>query len=104
MLENSWNPDNWLNTLIGYCWWAGYINVYYSNPNPPFMAVDLRSDSHSVVATDFTADNTSCFIGSHLGSNNSSSGGNTLFLDASVVWLPMGATQKRFDMLLNVYY
>ena len=96
-------PADWVYSYISYCWWAGYS--YAFGPTPQGIASRYLDSASTVLCSDmsFPADGAP-FTGSHLGTSGGSTGGNVLYNDGRVVWVPFRAMSYRQTYFMQFYF
>lgn len=95
----NWQPNDWTQTYLSYCWWAGYTSGFGGTPIS--IVRKIHDPAGAVLCTDYstvTANNAS-FPGNHVESNGITFGGNVLYHDGHVAWKPFST--MKLEMLFN---
>ncbi len=109
--QSNWNPNDWVQTYVGYPCWEGYRSTQDSANVLPGLVADSPIDSSDrLLAGDLITvarNNGTQVLGpnNHYRHDQTPAGGNLLYNDGSVRWLDMTLTKYRFSMTGDgIYY
>lgn len=97
-------PANLEWCYIGYCWWAGYS--FALGPNPTDIVVKRWDEGSKVLCSDMSMPSLNGFpTGSHLDAPAMTPlGGNVLYGDGRVAWVPFKNMSLRQNYFMSFYF